>query len=506
MSRWKRLPLLLPIFALFFLAPRVAHGCSCGPTPTVLTAFERADVVVITRAVSVEKTDKAAPPGRMSDGSNYVDGVRTTTMRVERVYKGHVKVGDELTFGQGGGADCIWTFNEKYVGRQFLFYLGEPGRGSKLWAGFSCGRSNGLEGAGDDLLYLNKLDKVRGKTRLSGRLNFDDDDDGRAEVANRLIRVSGGKKTYEVRTDASGVYEIYDLPPGTYAVEPEVPSGWKVNGFYLSYSPSVVGAEGDERRRAPTKISVAVEAGKHASLNLHFDIDNAIRGRIADAAGKPLNGVCLDLVPADGSKGKYLADCTERGGVFEVDEIPPGRYVILVNDDGKISSSEPFKPFYHPNASRREDAMVFEIGLGDFVEDVQVRVPAGEEIITVEGVFLYSDGKPVVDERVEFTAAGMKRDEYGDITGDVDGDAQATTDAQGRFSIKILKGLKGSLDGRMYTYVGEFENCPKLDRLIKQSGNSNGEVQTPAVEIKADENLSGVELKFPFPGCQKAKR
>jgi tRNA G46 methylase TrmB len=42
----------------------------------------------------------------------------------------------------------------------------------------------------------------------------------------------------------------------------------------------------------------------------------------------------------------------------------------------------------------------------------------------------------------------------------------------------------------MYTYVGDFENCPKLDTLLKKLG--------PNV-------LDGVELKFPFPWCKKAK-
>ena len=33
---------------------------------------------------------------------------------------------DEIVFGQGGGADCIWTFNEQSVGHQYLFYLTRP--------------------------------------------------------------------------------------------------------------------------------------------------------------------------------------------------------------------------------------------------------------------------------------------------------------------------------------------------------------------------------------------
>lgn len=31
------------------------------------------------------------------------------------------------------------------------------------------------------------------------------------------------KKTYETKTDENGVFEIYDLPPGKYFIEPEMP-------------------------------------------------------------------------------------------------------------------------------------------------------------------------------------------------------------------------------------------------------------------------------------------
>lgn len=75
----------------------------------------------------------------------------------------------------------------------------------------------------------------------------------------------------------------------------------------------------------------------------------------------------------------------------------------------------------------------------------------------------------------------------------------------GRFSIKILKGLKGQLYGAMYTYLGEFENCPKLEKAIKKTGNDNAELKTPPLQVIADSNRYDVELKFPFPGCKKAR-
>jgi hypothetical protein len=81
-----------------------------------------------------------------------------------------------------------------------------------------------------------------------------------------------------------------------------------------------------------------------------------------------------------------------------------------------------------------------------------------------------------------------------------------STECAGRFSIKIVQGANGVLYGWMYSYVGEFENCPKLDRLIKKSGADDPKIRTQALPLRAATNVYGVELKFPFPYCKKAEK
>ena len=493
--------LKLPLFVLIFLLSlRTAEACSCGPKPTVLTAFDNSDVVVIVSAVSVEKAspEETATPGRMSDGTNYVDGVKSTAMRVEQVFKGTLKVGEEMIFLQGGGADCIWTFDEKDIGKKFLFYLRRI-EDSHRWMAGTCGRSRPVEYAADDLLYLNNLDKVRNKSRISGTLRFYYEVG--ESVAGRKIRIVGAKGTQELKTDNNGVYEIYDLPAGRYFVEPEIPKGWKLGMLRLAHSPSI-----DRNAKDGTlqKIPIFLEANKHASLDLMFEIDNVVRGHVYDPSGEPMNGVCLHMIPADGTEGKYLGDCTEKEGAFNIDEIPPGAYVIIVNNDGQMTSTEPFRTFYYPKVSKREEATIFNIGLGDVVENLEIYPPIELKTITVEGVLVFSDGKPVANEFVEFKAVRKKAAQEDEDDEDPN-DAQTKTDQKGRFSIKLVNGANGSLYGGMITYVGDFENCPKLDRLIKQSGSDVPEIKTSPVEIRATGNLYDVELKFPFPSCKRAK-
>jgi hypothetical protein len=498
LKRYSFLPLLLLILLLSF---RTAEACSCGASPTVLDSFNHADVVVVVTPVSVEKAEpeKTAPPGQMSDGENYVDGVKSTSMRVEQVFKGTLKIGEEMIFLQGGGADCIWTFDEEAIGRKFLFYL-KRFEGSNRWMAGTCGRSKPVEYASDDLLYLNNLDKVRNKTRISGTLRFHEETN--ESLAGHKIRIIGSKGTQEVKTDSNGVYEIYDLPAGRYFVEPEIPKGWKLGRSWLDYSPSL---DRKTKEGSLQKIPITLEANKHAALDLILEIDNVVRGHIYDPSGQPMKDVCVHLIPADGTKGKYLGDCTEPDGSFKIDEIPPGGYVIIVNDDGEMTSTEPFRTFYYPKVRKREEATVFNIGLGDNVDNLEIYPPIELKTITVEGVFLYSDGKPVADEYVEFRAA-RKKPVANDEDDDEDpNDARAKTDEKGRFSIKIVQGANGSLFGEMYSYVGEYENCPKLERILKQQGQTVPEVRTPPLEIRANTNIYEVELKFPFPYCKKAK-
>lgn len=478
-----------------------ALACSCGPRPTVLDSYEGSDVVIIARLLSVEKVQD-------TEDRRYVDGVRSATMVVEKVFKGNLKVRDEITFGQGGGADCIWTFNEKWIGDQFLFYVNTPRKDASAddsfppfreagwWYAVTCGRSHGLEYATEDLLYLENMPKLRGKTRISGTIagGWRDPD---IDVEKKTIKIIGPKKTYELKTDAHGVFEIYDLPPGKYLVEPEVPAGYKIDKFMLGYSPSVArNVENEAELKSPKQVPVVLEPKKHASVNIEFKIDNAVRGKVMDPTGKPMSRVCVYLWRRDQKEGFGPFDCTDEKGQFEITEISAGEYIVVANHDGKLSADTPFKTLYYPNVSDRERAAVITIGPGGIVNDINIVVPKLEETIVVEGTLKYSDGNPVTDEYVDFEA---------EKTEGIDGDSQAETDSAGHFSIKILKGIKGELSAEDWVYLGEYVNCPKLDSLIKKSGEDHMSIKTNVIAVVAERNLYNVELMYPFPRCEKTK-
>lgn len=494
---WRYFFLAVFSCALITGVVHTANACSCGPQPTVLDAFDRSDEVVILRAISVEKAED-------NDKEHFVDGVRRTTMVVEKVFKGKLKVRDQIVFGQGGGADCIWTFDEKAVGQQFLFYINRPEKRSAsdyrpsieagLWFAVGCGRSRGLAGATEDLLYLENLKKLSGKTRISGTFGGWQNPD--LDVENKRIKIIGVKKTYETKTDGHGVFEIYDLPPGKYFIEPETPDGWKLAPYLLRYSPSVVGNEyGKPEMKTPKQVTITLEPKKHASVNFAFEPDNFVRGRVIGPKGKPMADVCVSLLRPGALMGSF--DCTDEQGRYEIESVPPGEYVLGINEDDKPSGQEPFRRIFYPGVSERERAVVINIRPGENLEDMDFVIPKLEETIVIKGVLRYSDGKPAAEEWVKFKVT--------DSAEKTDDEVNEKTDSHGRFTLTVLKGLTGELAGEDWLYQGLLKNCPKVDELIAKSGHNNVTVYSNVIKLTNEQDVYDVELTLPVPRCERVK-
>lgn len=241
--------------ATIVLQTSIAFACTCAPKRPVLDEYEWAKVVMIARIASVEKAAKA-------DKTNHDYGVRASRLVVEKVYKGDVRVGEELGFAQGDGANCLMRFSEETIGDRVLIYEGRP-PGGTLWGVSFCGRSASVERATEDLLYLDKLDQVRGKTRVSGKYagGFYARE---LKVAGRKIRIVSDADSYETTTDDKGIFEIYGLPPGNYRLEPELDPG-------ITLDPAWIGFSGVNRDQlSDTSVGFTLEPRRHVSLELGF--------------------------------------------------------------------------------------------------------------------------------------------------------------------------------------------------------------------------------------------
>jgi hypothetical protein len=215
----------LPIIFIMFFS-NVAFGCSCFELPLDL-ALEESSNVVILKLQSVEKY-KA---GEIGHGYS---GIKQSKLVVQRVFKGNFNLGEELKFRQGGGGDCISTFSERAITEDYLFFLDPNSQKNGIWEGYTCSRSGNVKAVSADLLYLEKLEKVKGKTRLSGVLNQinDSPETGRWQYKRlswKKVRIVGNRIDITIKTDENGVYEIYDLPNGKYKLTPQKLKGYKID-------------------------------------------------------------------------------------------------------------------------------------------------------------------------------------------------------------------------------------------------------------------------------------
>jgi len=484
--------LLLPAFSvvlLFALGP-TALACKCDTPPTVLEAFERSDAVVVTRVISVAKVEDNERPKP--------NGIRSATIVVERVFKGDLKNGDEIVLPQGDGVDCTLIFDNKSDAHRFLFYLRRPEERSAgdppPWSASKCGRSSELTDATDDLLYLEKLPAVKGKTRLSGRISGRLQPD--LDVSGPTIRIVGATKTYETITDDNGVFEIYDLPPGKYFVEPEMPPGWKIEPNWLKAWPSVVKTQFDSVPLQPLKrVQILLEPKKHARLDIMFTIDNFVRGRVLDPKGNPMPLVCVYLLHA-GRDSSGPSGCTNQRGRFEITNIPAGDYVLATNLS-KPTSRAPFRTTFYPNVWERERAAVISIAPGQTIDDIDIVIPKFEETVTIKGWLRYSDGQPTRLETVRFTVV--------EPNDRVIGNVGALTNSQGRFTLTIFKGLTGELQGEHPIFKGSNSDCPVVDEMLAKSGRDMSLVLSNVTKLTAEQDLSDVELTLPFPLCKRTQ-
>jgi len=472
---------LILISVFFLISAPITYACSCAGYPSICGSYKKADAVFVGLVQRVE--DRKS---KDASGKEFRAG-QIAHIQVEKAFKG-MDLPEVVFRTEGSSCDAVYKAGERWL------YYAYYDRKTKSWSTAGCDRSTLIENAPDDLLYLQGLPKSGETTRLSGELEHYEEDPEKGftrvkSIIGAKIKITGGGKTYEVYTDSKGVYEIYGLPPGKYAVEPEIPVGLKIR-FPMHH--------GDLDYSDRNNLKLILHEKTCASASFILSAKNRIAGRVFGANGRVLPSVCLNLMPKDKpARSNWIFDCTDKQGRYELDEIPSGEYLIVLNNDGEISSDEPFPTAYYPGVFDKNKATVLAISESTNLEDYDIHISSQEARRVLQGVLLHSDGTPAVDEFVEFRADKVKEG--------FDGEVHTSTDKQGRFTLSVLEGLKGNLRGFMYTYKGEFVDCPQLDKLIDANGGSVPDVGTKPIALEVTHDMQDIKLTFPFPHCKKAK-
>lgn len=344
------------VLAALLLPAETVRACSCpsdSPAP-VDRGFRYARDIAIFKLLRRE---------RDPDAKGYEAKVERPVFSVQKVYKGDLTPGRTMVFAEG---DCDLGFDGYPPGTEFLFYLGSRSVDEKYWRVSFCTRSGTVGRSAGDLMYIENIDNLRGKTRLSGDVwqafegAIEGDRLGLEMLKGWPVVISGNGKAFHLMTDNYGVYEIYDLEPGRYRIT----------------SPEIRGYDFYKANDLPY-IEVDIEGTWHTEQNIAYTIKNAVRGRLFDAKGSPLWNVELELVPTKGEvlKRFYGKTRTDKDGYFEFRSRAAGRYLIFVHDMVPETNQSLPSGFFYPGTLLREKASPITIEAGQVIKDLIITTP-----------------------------------------------------------------------------------------------------------------------------------
>jgi hypothetical protein len=172
------------------------------------------------------------------------------------------------------------------------------------------------------------------------------------------ISVTGPSGTEIVTTDQTGIYRVDDLPPGDYTLQLLIPDD-KTAGFWRNDG-------------SPATISIA----GHGLVERNFDLfwNGRIEGHVADDSGEPVQGWVKLLSPDGVQSPPYVKDALAApDGSYQIKNIPPGRYKVMVDSSG-VEYRFPPEIQYYPAKLPAEDAQVFELQQGQQIKGIDFKV------------------------------------------------------------------------------------------------------------------------------------
>ncbi|HKV36441.1 MAG TPA: carboxypeptidase-like regulatory domain-containing protein [Pyrinomonadaceae bacterium] len=166
-------------------------------------------------------------------------------------------------------------------------------------------------------------------------------DDDAAEQIPKFVRPKE-----PARPDEKGNFLLRNLPPGAYYFDPSLRARpWYVNS--ITFGAPATDATTKSKQVDATRVWTNVKASERLSgLTITLAQGGAtLRGQYDLAPGEPVPaGSFLYLAPAEREKAtdvlRFFATPIARNGVFELYNIAPGRYWVLVQmGDGSVATS-----------------------------------------------------------------------------------------------------------------------------------------------------------------------
>jgi hypothetical protein len=312
---------------------------------------------------------------------------------------------------------------------------------------------------------------------------------GRPLIRERLnlyrIMPKGEKQPHHLRnynlmqTDDRGVYRLYGLPPGRYAVSAGTPirQGSTRMGQGNSYYTQIFyPGTSDETKASEVEVT---EGGEATAIDIVLGrsekAHNVILRLVAAESGKPVADVRCGYGSMDPS-GRYMGASaigpeSNARGECRLENVLPGKYYALV-----ASSSDGSQNYTY-------DPMAFEITDTD-LNDIEVKLHAGASI----------SGTVVIDGKSAQEAAAYFRNLYLAVSTSAPVGVPRLTrpeiNADGSFRISGLSPGKARIT---------FYSFPHRNFTLRVE--RDGIDQTEGFDIAAGDSITGLRLVFAIGNC-----
>jgi len=391
---------------------------------------------------------------------------------VEETFSGTPTKEAEVATGLGAD-DCGYPFVK---GASYLVYAYRDEKDDRLYTS-SCTRTKRVANAGEDLQYLRSIASAPRTVTIAGKVQrhlsyAENSAQAYVPMEGALLSVEGADQTKDVRTDASGSFEVTGLKPGSLKLKLHLP---------------------DELTAYRSERVLKFESGGCAS-EVFYVLDNGrISGRVLDAEGNPVSGLGVVMLPLTGWVSSWYAK-TDQEGRYKASSLPAGQFLVGTNIRGLPRSIEPAelpKDFLCPNCftivenSRADEQAsayprIFYPGVfqtakaerlllspGQDLRDVDFRLPPRPAESIVKGRVLRADGTPAAGAQVSYRDVT-----YEDLIVLTHG---VRANAQGEFSFKAYRG------GRYVVDASDEANDAR--RTLGLAGPQNVTVTKPEESI-----------------------